>query len=194
MSEIVFKKKTTKAKIRKRTTSLDTEDEPSSLGTSANESSNTDQTQDEQEQDTSSILGDFKLLRKLRTKSRGVDASDLEKGDAETRRRRKLEKEKEKEEDDDPWKMKTGGLVDLDEVKEKEGTSFMASFTGRNQTLDVNKHLETYIETELKKKRGVTVEEQISPEEDKSKSLEDELYKLPDHLKVCQIVILLENS
>jgi hypothetical protein len=49
-------------------------------------------------------------LRKLRQKQRGIDAENLIKGDLTL-------KKKEPEVPDDPWKLKTGGLVDLNVVK-----------------------------------------------------------------------------
>lgn len=90
---------------------------------------------------------------------------------------------------DDPFKIKTGGIVDMKKLKDRGkdrigededlnlGTSFSAETNRRDEDADMMK----YIETELKKKKGIVENEEKKV---KPKSAEDCLYELPDSIKV----------
>ncbi|MEE6505529.1 hypothetical protein FKM82_005550 [Ascaphus truei] len=89
---------------------------------------------------------------------------------------------------DDPYNIKSGGMVDMKKLKdhgkdrlgEEEdlnlGTSFSAETNRRDEDADMMK----YIETELRKRKGIVEnEEKVKP-----KSAEDCLYELPDSINV----------
>ncbi|KAK3527307.1 hypothetical protein QTP86_018583 [Hemibagrus guttatus] len=89
--------------------------------------------------------------------------------------------------EDDPFKLKTGGIIDMKKVKDRAvdtteddlnlGTAFSAETNRRDEDADMMK----YIETELKKKKGLleAVEQKI-----KMKNAEDQLYELPENIRV----------
>uniref|UniRef100_A0A672H516 Telomere length and silencing protein 1 homolog n=1 Tax=Salarias fasciatus TaxID=181472 RepID=A0A672H516_SALFA len=89
----------------------------------------------------------------------------------------------------DPFKLKTGGIVDMKNVKDRNrdmtedetdlnlGTSFSAETNRRDEDADMMK----YIETELKKKKGLVEAEE---QKVKVKNAEDHLYELPENIRV----------
>uniref|UniRef100_A0A3P8T8Q8 Chromosome 9 open reading frame 78 n=1 Tax=Amphiprion percula TaxID=161767 RepID=A0A3P8T8Q8_AMPPE len=89
----------------------------------------------------------------------------------------------------DPFKLKTGGVVDMKKVKDRNrdmtedetdlnlGTSFSAETNRRDEDADMMK----YIETELKKKKGLVEAEE---QKVKVKNAEDHLYELPENIRV----------
>ncbi|KAI4875538.1 hypothetical protein NFI96_032511 [Prochilodus magdalenae] len=112
--------------------------------------------------------------------------------------------------EDDPFKLKTGGVVDMKKVKDRNrdrqvknkwiqmnlnktaffpyfriedendlnlGTSFSAETNRRDEDADMMK----YIETELKKKKGLVEAEE---QKVKAKNAEDLLYELPESIRV----------
>uniref|UniRef100_A0A8C9P0U2 Chromosome 9 open reading frame 78 n=1 Tax=Spermophilus dauricus TaxID=99837 RepID=A0A8C9P0U2_SPEDA len=90
---------------------------------------------------------------------------------------------------DDPFQMKTGGMVDMKKLKERGkdkiseeedlhlGTSFSAETNRRDEDADMMK----YIETELKKRKGIVEHEE---QKIKPKNAEDCLYELPENIRV----------
>ncbi|KAM6244055.1 splicing factor C9orf78 homolog isoform 2-T2 [Porphyrio hochstetteri] len=90
---------------------------------------------------------------------------------------------------DDPFQMKTGGMVDMKKLKERGkdrineeedlnlGTSFSAETNRRDEDADMMK----YIETELKKRKGIVENEE---QKVKLKNAEDSLYELPENIRV----------
>ncbi|CAG8545713.1 859_t:CDS:2 [Racocetra fulgida] len=97
-------------------------------------------------------------LRKFRRRHQGIDAEKLLKGEARSKKKKK---------DEDPWKLTTGGIVDLEAVREAERMA--------------------YIEEEMRKRRG-----QISDLKNDVEDAEhadplnpqDELFQAPDHLRI----------
>uniref|UniRef100_A0A2K6TUW4 Chromosome 9 open reading frame 78 n=1 Tax=Saimiri boliviensis boliviensis TaxID=39432 RepID=A0A2K6TUW4_SAIBB len=85
--------------------------------------------------------------------------------------------------------MKTGGMVDMKKLKERGkdkiseeedlhlGTSFSAETNRRDEDADMMK----YIETELKKRKGIVEHEE---QKVKPKNAEDCLYELPENIRV----------
>ncbi|XP_053265115.1 splicing factor C9orf78 homolog [Podarcis raffonei] len=90
---------------------------------------------------------------------------------------------------DDPFKIKTGGKVDMKKLKERGrariseeedlnlGTSFAAETNRRDEDADMMK----YIETELKRRKGIVENEE---QKVKQKNPEDCLYELPENIRV----------
>ncbi|XP_036385445.1 telomere length and silencing protein 1 homolog [Megalops cyprinoides] len=127
-----------------------------------------------------SKLDEAKEVQSLRKRPNGVSVISLLVGE-------KLPLEAEIE--DDPFKLKTGGVVDMKKVKDRNrdmtedetdlnlGTSFSAETNRRDEDADMMK----YIETELKKKKGLleTEEQKV-----KVKNAEDQLYELPENINV----------
>lgn len=90
---------------------------------------------------------------------------------------------------DDPFQMATGVMVDMkklkeqgkDKVSEEEdlhlGTSFAAETNRRDEDADMMK----YIETGLKKRKGIVEQEE---QKAKPKNAEDCPYELPENIRV----------
>ncbi|XP_034025842.1 telomere length and silencing protein 1 homolog isoform X3 [Thalassophryne amazonica] len=121
-----------------------------------------------------------KELQSLRRRQKGVSVSALLVGE-------KLPPEAEL--DNDPFKLKTGGVVDMKKIKDRNrdmtddetelnlGSSFSAETNRRDEDADMMK----YIETELKKKKGL---EEAEEQKVKVKNAEDHLYELPENIRV----------
>ncbi|XP_065123253.1 splicing factor C9orf78 homolog [Paramisgurnus dabryanus] len=140
---------------------------------------------DEEDDETKAVvrskLDEAKELQSLRKRQHGVSITALLVGE-------KLPLEAELE--DDPFKLKTGGVVDMKKVKDRNrdmtadendlnlGTSFSAETNRRDEDADMMK----YIETELKKKKGMVEAEEQSKV--KVKNPEDLLYELPENIRV----------
>ncbi|KAK1155462.1 hypothetical protein AOXY_G26781 [Acipenser oxyrinchus oxyrinchus] len=139
---------------------------------------------DEEDEQTTEVVrskvDEAKEVQSLRKRQHGVSVAALLVGE-------KLPLEAEIEHD--PFKLKTGGVVDMKKVKDRNrdmtedetdlnlGTSFSAETNCRDEDADMMK----YIETELKKKKG-----QVEAEEQKVKvkNAEDLLYELPENIRV----------
>ncbi|AWP06841.1 hypothetical protein SMAX5B_010816 [Scophthalmus maximus] len=127
-----------------------------------------------------SKVEEAKELQTLRQRQKGVSVTALLVGE-------KLPPENEN--DNDPFKLKSGGVVDMKKIKDRNrdmtedetdlnlGTSFSAETNRRDEDADMMK----YIETELKKKKGLVeaVEQKV-----KVKNAEDHLYELPESIRV----------
>ncbi|NP_001154097.1 telomere length and silencing protein 1 homolog [Oncorhynchus mykiss] len=143
--------------------------------------SSSDEEEDEITAEVRSKLDEAKELQSLRKRQTGVSVAALLEGE-------KLRLDEGG--DNDPFKLKTGGVVDMKKVKDRArdmtdddtgdlnlGTSFSAETNRRDEDADMMK----YIETELKKKKGsVEAEEQKV----KVKNAEDLLYELPENIRV----------
>ncbi|XP_013362159.1 PREDICTED: uncharacterized protein C9orf78 homolog isoform X2 [Chinchilla lanigera] len=142
-----------------------------------------DSESEEDEQDSQEVrlkLEETREVQNLRKRPNGVSAAAL------------LVGEKVQEETtlvDDPFQMKTGGMVDMKKLKERGkdkiseeedlhlGTSFSAETNRRDEDADMMK----YIETELKKRKGIVEHEE---QKVKPKNAEDCLYELPESIRV----------
>ncbi|KAM4662046.1 splicing factor C9orf78 homolog [Discoglossus pictus] len=125
-------------------------------------------------------LEEAKEVQSLRKRQNGVSASALLVGE-------KLPEETTLA--DDPFKIKSGGMVDMKKLKDRGkekigdeedlnlGTSFSAETNRRDEDADMMK----YIETELKKRKGIVENEEKKV---KPKSAEDCLYELPDNINI----------
>ncbi|KAJ3192349.1 hypothetical protein HK101_006692 [Irineochytrium annulatum] len=126
-------------------------------------------------------------MRKIRKRPAGVATTDLIKGDSKA-------PPKPEAPPADPWKLKSGGLVDLDEVKgvkmsfggaedATQGPSSKA-FVGGSNAMDTDRKMHEFIEKELKKKRGDEGNGQREDEDGRRPLGEDELFHIPDHLQI----------
>ncbi|AWP06840.1 hypothetical protein SMAX5B_010816 [Scophthalmus maximus] len=136
--------------------------------------------EDETTEEVRSKVEEAKELQTLRQRQKGVSVTALLVGE-------KLPPENEN--DNDPFKLKSGGVVDMKKIKDRNrdmtedetdlnlGTSFSAETNRRDEDADMMK----YIETELKKKKGLVeaVEQKV-----KVKNAEDHLYELPESIRV----------
>uniref|UniRef100_A0A8C4TE77 Chromosome 9 open reading frame 78 n=1 Tax=Erpetoichthys calabaricus TaxID=27687 RepID=A0A8C4TE77_ERPCA len=140
-----------------------------------------DEEDDEQvTQEVRSKLDEAKEVQSLRKKQSGISVAALLVGE-------KLPLDAEIE--NDPFKLKTGGIVDMKMVKDRKrglnedetdlnlGTSFSAETNRRDEDADMMK----YIETELKKKKGLV---ELEEQKIKEKKAEDLLYELPENINV----------
>ncbi|XP_062601566.1 splicing factor C9orf78 homolog [Saccostrea cucullata] len=122
-------------------------------------------------------IQDIKELQKLRNKQNGVNATALALG-------KKISKEQALS-NSDPFKLETGGMVDMKALKKKKlsteeveaiGTAFAAETNRRDEDTEMLK----YVEVELARRKGHHKEE--TPVKGPSK--EDALYSLPENLKI----------
>ncbi|XP_028664861.2 LOW QUALITY PROTEIN: splicing factor C9orf78 homolog [Erpetoichthys calabaricus] len=145
------------------------------------EKADSDEEDDEQvTQEVRSKLDEAKEVQSLRKKQSGISVAALLVGE-------KLPLDAEIE--NDPFKLKTGGIVDMKMVKDRKrglnedetdlnlGTSFSAETNRRDEDADMMK----YIETELKKKKGLV---ELEEQKIKEKKAEDLLYELPENINV----------
>ncbi|XP_048772644.1 splicing factor C9orf78 homolog [Ostrea edulis] len=136
-----------------------------------------DSDSDSVEEDTVTKIQDIKELQKQRNKQNGVNATALALG-------KKISKEQALS-NSDPFKMETGGMVDMKALKKKKlsteeieaiGTAFAAETNRRDEDTEMLK----YVEVELAKRKGHHKEETPS----KGPSQDDALFALPEKLKV----------
>lgn len=143
--------------------------------------SSSDEEEDEVTAEVRSKLDEAKELQSARKRQTGVSLTDLLAGESQSQ---------DDETDNDPFKLKTGGVVDMKKVKDRArdmtdddtgdlnlGTSFSAETNRRDEDADMMK----YIETELKKKKGLVEAEE---KKEKVKNAEDLLYELPENIRV----------
>ncbi|XP_067143726.1 splicing factor C9orf78 [Centruroides vittatus] len=128
-----------------------------------------------------SILEDAKEIRKLRKRCNGVSAIGLAFG-------KKLTTEEEMI-TEDPFKLKTGGMVNMKALKQGRtgieeldavnlGNTFSAETNRRDEDADMMK----YIEEELAKRKGVENAEE-NDQDNKVMKPEDVLFEVPEHLR-----------
>ncbi|KAI9332881.1 hepatocellular carcinoma-associated antigen 59-domain-containing protein [Zopfochytrium polystomum] len=137
------------------------------------------------------IADALELRRLRRRRNHGVDAEELVKGDPSLRKKDDAEPAK------DPWKLVSGGLVDLAEVRAKKidptGTSKTSGgFAAASNTMDTEKKMNEFIERELQKKRAAEQQSQLLVVQATTESASssphpagglDELYQIPDNLQ-----------
>ncbi|XP_065286448.1 splicing factor C9orf78 [Dermacentor albipictus] len=126
------------------------------------------------------ILQDTKEIQKLRKRPNGVSVIGLNLGKKLTA--------KEELVIDDPFKLKTGGMIDMKALKGKRvtmeeldavnlGNTFSVETNQRDEDADMMK----YIEEELAKRRGRVQEPQPKPQ--KPVDEKDVLFHVPEHLR-----------
>ncbi|KAJ1660981.1 hypothetical protein IWQ61_000135 [Dispira simplex] len=138
------------------------------------------------ETDPELIVNDLLQLRKLRKKQVGLGVQNLLQGE------RKKRHSKASSTSQEPLPL-TATTTEGDGDKP---ASLMHSFTTQTNTVDVDKHMMAFIETELRKRKvgdtltsPPTAAEEIptaSAEDTSVTQLRDMLYQIPDHLKVEQ--------
>lgn len=135
---------------------------------------------DEEDDISREILQDTKEIQKLRKRPNGVSVIGLNLGKKLTA--------KEELVIDDPFKLKTGGMIDMKALKGKRvtmeeldavnlGNTFSVETNQRDEDADMMK----YIEEELAKRRGRVQEPQ--PELQKPVDEKDVLFHVPEHLR-----------
>lgn len=133
-----------------------------------------------------------KELQGFRKKRGGVSAAALALG-------KKLAPEEEVE--SDPFKLKTGGLVELnsliqDRNRDREGEdkeksiNLGANFAAETNRRDEDTHMLKYIEEEMAKRKGVQLEKTV---QSKPKSKEDLLYQVPENINVRSKIMASEE-
>lgn len=130
---------------------------------------------DEDDDEHNEVLYNLKECQKLRKKSSGINIEHLVNPD---------EKKEEKVVDLDPFKIKTGGFVDMKKLNKSKitmedlehiGTSFAAETNCRDEDADML----NYVEKELAKRKGIL---DVDTQKHKLKTSEDILFELPEHL------------
>lgn len=141
---------------------------------------------------TTEAIEERKELQRFRKKHGGVTAAALALG-------KKLAPEEEVE--SDPFKLKTGGLVELnsliqDRNRDREGEdkeksiNLGANFAAETNRRDEDTHMLKYIEDEMAKRKGVQLDKTV---ESKPKSKEDLLYQVPEHINVKSKIMASEE-
>ena len=101
-------------------------------------------------------LEERKEIQKLRKRQKGLSATELALGEALP--------EKEKRDEVDPFKSKTGGMLDMDLIKDRDrdregeekerSISLGSSFAVETNRRDEDTHMLKYIEDKMKARRG----------------------------------------
>lgn len=127
-------------------------------------------------------LEESKEMRKFRRRQGGISAEGLLVGE---------KVEKKEGPDDDPFKTKTGGMLDLNQVKNAKKTSDDAydtgigtSFSAETNRRDEDAEMQKYIEENLAKRKGLT---SVEKQDDTPRHLtleEAALHAVPDILRV----------
>ncbi|KAJ1562564.1 Coatomer subunit delta [Cladochytrium tenue] len=138
-------------------------------------------------------------LRRLRRKQRGVDADELARGDPELRRLRDQEEATPK----DPWKLVTGGLVNLNEIRNKKlhfgddpAAKASGGFATASNVMDTDKKMcaNEFIDREILKRRSAALQasHEVSSQDGAEGAAESrapidtsELYQIPDNLQTA---------
>lgn len=148
---------------------------------------------DEQEPiSTTETIEERRALQRFRKKHGGVTAAALALG-------KKLAPEEEVE--SDPFKLKTGGLVELnsliqDRNRDREGEdkeksiNLGANFAAETNRRDEDTHMLKYIEDEMAKRKGVQLDKTV---QSKPKSKEDLLYQVPENINVKSKIMASEE-
>ncbi|CAG8635325.1 4089_t:CDS:2 [Dentiscutata erythropus] len=113
---------------------------------------------DDVSDEVSETIEELIELRKFRRRHQGIDAEKLMKGETRAKKKKK---------DEDPWKLTTGGIVDLEAVRAAEKMA--------------------YIEEEMRKRRGqISVSKNDVEDAEQTDPLnpQDELFQAPDHLRI----------
>ncbi|KAB7505629.1 Uncharacterized protein Anas_03196 [Armadillidium nasatum] len=144
---------------------------------------NSESSSNEDEDDKDQLLSrleESKELRKIRRKHGGVTAEAL----------LHAKKEKKKEKDDDPYKVKTGGMLDLETVKntpkvdDAYDTGIGTAFSAETNRRDEDAEMQKFIEENLAKRKGVKKDKVEKGEENKYLSPEEAaLQSVPDYLR-----------
>jgi len=150
----------------------------------------TDSSDEDEQQDIGNVketLESARELQKIRRRQNGVNSAALATG-------AKVTKLDEMVMEKDPFKLKTGGLVQMKSVKDRnrdrtyedvdrDVTNLGSTFSQETNRRDEDAELTAYIEQELKRIKGTAETEQDSSS-NKLKSAEDQLYQLPEHLQI----------
>lgn len=141
-----------------------------------------DDDEEPEEELSREILEDTKEIQKLRKRPHGVSVIGLNLG-------KKLST-KEELIIDDPFKLKTGGMIDMRALKGKKvtmeeldavnlGNTFSVETNQRDEDADMMK----YIEEELAKRRGKGQDQEADSESNDAVDPEDVLFHVPEHLR-----------
>ena len=137
--------------------------------------------------ETGEILKSTRELQQIRKRQTGVNATALATGIKVTKLEAALN-------DNDPFKLKTGGLVHIANVKDRnrdrsyedvdrDVTNLGSTFSVETNRRDEDAELSAYIENELKRIKG---DKSNDESKIKAKSAEDALYEMPEHLRKIQ--------
>ncbi|KAI8920879.1 hepatocellular carcinoma-associated antigen 59-domain-containing protein, partial [Powellomyces hirtus] len=143
------------------------------------------------------VLREALELRKFRRRAPGMDLADLNRGDTSRRGGKKDKTAAADADNDDPWKLKSGGgLINMDQVRgmtfggddaDKAATTAGGGFATESNAMDTERHMREFIEKEMRKRRGDdggAAGPSGGAETTDSKDPHDELFQIPDHLKV----------
>lgn len=129
----------------------------------------------------------MKFQQKLRERNHGLDVYSLAIGDAAEN----AAKAAARRIDNDPWKSRTGGLVDMKEIREKRGNEIVrhmnANFAKETNQRDEDAEMQKFIEQQMREMRGgasapTAGEEKTSGDGVKFKSPNDVIFDLSVHL------------
>ncbi|KAI8855063.1 hepatocellular carcinoma-associated antigen 59-domain-containing protein [Chytridium lagenaria] len=131
------------------------------------------------------VLQEALELRRYRKRPQGVTAQELLAGDVKS-----IAKPKEAP-DDDPWKLKSGGLIDMTEMKTRgnfqmDSSAGGSGFAAASNVMDTEKKMQEFIEAELRKRKSEAGGPGGNGDhgEEKDVAPDDELFVIPDHLQV----------
>lgn len=141
----------------------------------------------DEEEDPGSLVEVTKEMQKIRKKASGLSAVALAIGTEVSNEQKALM-------DSDPFKLTTGGLIDMKKVKDRnrdrtyedvdrDVTNLGTTFSAETNRRDEDAELTTYIEREIRRRKGLETSDGDVTKN--IKSAEDQLFQLPEHLKIA---------
>lgn len=167
-AEPVVMFKSVKRKKNLRTVKIDDDEDPDG-GASSTEDKTTSVQQVER-----SLMEDTRELQRLRKRPRGVSVASLIVGKTIPAIVEKTS---------DPFKMETGGLVEMKAVKKADTINIGNQFASETNERDEDADMMKYIEEELKKRKGDEVATEEEPRQLSMKNEDLLMQILPKHLK-----------
>jgi hypothetical protein len=133
---------------------------------------------EDESEDVRKVLEETRELQKFRDRPKGVSAAGLALG-------KKVDREQENEAD--PFKITTGGLLDMKNMKdnkknEEEQVTLEGTFASESRQRDEDTRMMKYIDEEMAKRKGV--KQQTDEDPSGFEARKASLYALPENLKV----------
>lgn len=146
--------------------------------------SDSDDQEEKETESLSNLINDIRDVQKARKKPPGLNVSDMLESSSGQQQQQTTSSEK------DPFKMKTGGFIDMRKMKRAEmketdiEDGIKQTFSKESNLRDEDAEMRKYVEEQLSKKKGVVndiLEKTIVIKP--SQNIEDRLFAMPARLK-----------
>ncbi|XP_067942030.1 splicing factor C9orf78-like [Watersipora subatra] len=134
-------------------------------------------------------LDELKALQKMRKRPKGISLAGLATGKAVTNVAAEVEL------DADPFKIKTGGFIDMKKNKRDKRLSseeaIGTAFAAETNTRDEDAEMQKYVDHEIARRKGLVIDDPSA--NSKTNDPESVLYQLPEHLKAESTILKTED-